>query len=812
MAIKKSELYSKLWASCDTLRGGMDASMYKDYVLVILFLKYVSDKYAGDRNALIVIPKGGSFADIAKLKGHKDIGEKMDIAISQLAEANDLSGVIDVVSFNDGEKLGKGKEMIDRLSDLISIFEDPALDFSRNKAEGDDLLGDAYEYLMRHFATESGKSKGQFYTPAEVSRVMAKVMGVKSTTYKTTFYDPTCGSGSLLLKVVEEADGKGTLYGQEKDVATAALSKMNLILHGYPEAEIARGQSTLSNPQFQTNKGDALQTFDYVVANPPFSYASWGSGFNPSDDAFGRFDGFGIPPEKNGDYAFLLHIVKSLKSTGKGAVILPHGVLFRGNAEAEIRKNLIRQCLIKGIIGLPANLFYGTGIPACILLLDKEYAAEQLALPEKKRGIFMIDASKGFIKDGNKNRLREQDIHKIVDVFNKKLEIPKFSRFVPYTEIADAKNDFNLNIPRYIDTQEPEDLQDISSHLLGDIPGADINALEAYWKVYPSLKSVLFRDSKRKGYYHPVIDKDEVKETIFHHPEFTVFSKKMDKVFAGWKSKTTDRLKALKKGCKPKQVISEIAEELLSNYDNISLIDKYDIYQHLMNYWLETMQDDLYIVAIDGWKAEPYRVLLKDKKGRDVDKGWTCDLIPPSLIVDTYFKKEQEALERMESEKENLNSQLEEMEETHGGDEGYFSQFDKVNKAQVARRLRELKGDNSARDEIKVLQEYLDLAEQAATLNVSMKEAAESLDQLAYNQYKKLSEQDVKLLVVEAKWMKAIRQAVKSEMDRISQRLAQRIRELIERYESTLPEINKEVAILEKKVNLHLAKMGFSVM
>jgi len=812
MAIKKSELYSKLWASCDALRGGMDASMYKDYVLVILFLKYVSDKYAGDRNAVIVIPKGGSFADIAKLKGHKDIGEKMDVAISELAEANDLTGVIDVVSFNDQEKLGKGKEMVDRLSELISIFEDPALDFSKNKAEGDDLLGDAYEYLMRHFASESGKSKGQFYTPAEVSRIMAKVMGVKSNSTKTTFYDPTCGSGSLLLKVVEEADGKGTLYGQEKDVATAALSKMNMILHGFPDNEIARGQSTLSNPQFLDGKGTNLKTFDYVTSNPPFSYSSWASGFNPSEDPFGRFDGFGIPPDKNGDYAFLLHIVKSLKSTGKGAVILPHGVLFRGNAEAEIRKNLIKQCLIKGIIGLPANLFYGTGIPACIILIDKEHAAEQMGLPEKKRGIFMIDASKGFIKDGNKNRLREQDIHKIVDVFTKQLEVPKFSRFVPYTEIADAKNDFNLNIPRYIDTQEPEDLQDISSHLLGDIPGADIDALEAYWKVYPSLKSVLFKDSKRKGYYRPVVDKDKVKETIFHHPEFTAFSKKMDKVFGNWMTKTGEELKSLKKGCKPKQVIAEVAEDLLDTYKSISLIDKYDIYQHLMNYWAESMQDDLYIVALEGWKAEPYRILVKDKKkDKEVDKGWTCDLLPPALIIDAYFGKEKAALEQMESEKENLNAQLVEMEETHGGEEGYFAQLEKVNKAGVDKRLKEIKGDKTAKEEIKVLEGYLDLAKQIAELNSRIKSGSEELDKLAYSRYKKLTDKDVKELAVEKKWMKAMEQSVKSEMERISQRLTQRVKELIERYESPLPEINKEVAELEKKVNAHLAKMGFSI-
>lgn len=295
--------------------------------------------------------------------------------------------------------------MIDTVSNLILIFNSPDLDFSGNNANDDDLLGDAYEYLMRHFATESGKSKGQFYTPSEVSRVMAKVIGINkdNSTSQTTAYDPSCGSGSLLLKVAEEAEKNITLYGQEKEIATANLARMNMILHGNPSAEIW-ADNTLSRPYWKNENGVGLKTFDYIVANPPFSLKSWSNGVNINTDEFSRFE-IGVPPDKNGDYAFLLHIIKSLKSTGKAAVVLPHGVLFRGNAEAVIRKNIISKGYIKGIIGLPANLFYGTGIPACIIILDKEGAT-------KRKGIFMIDASKGFVKDGNKNRLQEKDVHK----------------------------------------------------------------------------------------------------------------------------------------------------------------------------------------------------------------------------------------------------------------------------------------------------------------------------------------------------------------------------------------------------------------
>ena len=468
MAIKKSELYSSLWSSCDELRGGMDASQYKDYVLVMLFVKYVSDKYAGVPFAPITIPAGASFADMVALKGKSDIGDQINKKIlAPLANANKLASMPD---FNSAEKLGSGQEMVDRLTNLIGIFENPALDFSKNRAEGDDILGDAYEYLMRHFATESGKSKGQFYTPAEVSRIMAQIIGIHQaqTTSETTVYDPTCGSGSLLLKVGDEAQADVTLYGQEKDSATSGLARMNMILHDNPTALIKQG-NTLANPLFKTDQGD-LKTFDFVVANPPFSDKRWSTGLDPQNDPWERFKHFGIPPNKQGDYAYLLHIVRSLKRMGKGACILPHGVLFRGGAEADIRRNLIRRGYIKGIIGLPANLFYGTSIPACIIVIDKEQA-------HNRKGIFLIDASRGFIKDGNKNRLRDQDIHKIVDVFNKRLEDdPKYARMVSLDEI-EHKNDFNLNIPRYIDGQQAEDIQDIDGHLRGGIPARDIDAL-----------------------------------------------------------------------------------------------------------------------------------------------------------------------------------------------------------------------------------------------------------------------------------------------------------------------------------------------
>jgi type I restriction enzyme M protein len=798
MALKKSELYSSLWSSCDELRGGMDASQYKDYVLVMLFIKYISDRYANVPYAPITIPKGASFKDMVALKGKTTIGDDINKKIiGPLADANKLSNMPD---FNDATKLGSGKEMVDRLTNLIAIFEREELDFSKNRADDDDILGDAYEYLMRHFATESGKSKGQFYTPAEVSRVMAKIIGISSanTSASTTTYDPTCGSGSLLLKVADEAGKSISLYGQEKDATTAGLARMNMILHNNPLAEIKQG-NTLSNPLFFDEYGD-LKQFDYVVANPPFSDKRWGNGVDTEGDPYGRFKDYGVPPAKNGDYAYLLHIIRSLKNSGKGACILPHGVLFRGNVEAEIRKKIIKKGYIKGIIGLPANLFYGTGIPACIIVLDKEYAAS-------RKGIFMIDASKGFMKDGNKNRLRSKDIRKIVDVFNQQVEIEKYSRMVSFSEIEE--NEYNLNIPRYIDNQEPEDIQDIEAHLLGGIPNADLDALNNYWEVYPTLRKALFCKTSREDYSSLKVKKDEIRQTIFEHPEFISFASEMDNLFSKWKTESTKMLKRMQVGVKPKEVISKLSENLLAYYSNKKLISKYDVYQHLMDYWDEVMQDDCYLISVDGWQAETYRIRVENRQKKIVDKGWECDLVPKKLVINHFFIKEKQAIEAMETEGETLAGRLTELEKEHSDDEGCFAELDKVNKGNVQARLKELQGDKEAKDEVKVLKTYLNLLAKRAKNNKKIKEAKDELDQKLYAKYPTLTIDEIKTLVVEEKWMATIERNIRTEMEKISQRLAQRIKELVERYENSLPEQIAEVEELEQKVNAHLERMGF---
>jgi len=817
MAVKKSELYSTLWASCDELRGGMDASEYKDYVLIMLFIKYISDKYADVPYAAIVVPKGASFSDMVALKGNANIGDLINKKIiAPLEEANKSLGSIKV-DFDNPEKLGTGEEKVDRLTKLISIFE--GLNFSKNKAEGDDLLGDAYEYLMRNFATESGKSKGQFYTPAEVSRIMAKIIGINNKTTKsnTTIYDPTCGSGSLLLKVAAEAENDITIYGQEKESATAGLARMNMVLHDAPTAEIrCTGNSTLSDPQF-TEDDKSLKLFDFIVANPPFSSKSWSNGLDVSSsdaDKYGRFAGFGIPPDKNGDYAFLLHMVRSLKSKGKAAVILPHGVLFRGGSEAEIRKNLIKKGYIKGIIGLPSNLFFGTGIPACLIVIDKENA-------DSRKAIFMVDASKGFMKDGPKNRLRDQDIHKIVDTFNKQLELTKYSRIVTISEIEEKE--FNLNIPRYIDSQDEEDIQDIEAHLQGGIPDADINDLSAYWDVYGTMRTDLFKPFGRKGYSQLKISKENIKSTIFSHPEFTAYTVKVNSEFTKWKNTKIPELKNLKQGVNPKKLIHEVSESLLQAFGGLNLIHNYDVYQHLMVFWSDVMQDDLYVISEDGWKAgrDVYRITKQTKqkdgksKSKEIDgmEGIESKLLKPNLVINIFFDTDKKEIETLEAERDLIVAQLETIEEEYCGEEGLLvdakNDKDKITAASVKERLKNIKGNKNDSEEIELLNIFLKQSDKIGEINKKLKSLQKNLEKKVWEKYKILNEDEIKNLVVNHKWILYLDNAVQNEMQRISQRLTQRIKELVDRYETPMPLQLNEAKCIEDKVNTHLIKMGF---
>lgn len=825
MALKKSDLYASLWASCDELRGGMDASQYKDYVLFMLFMKYISDKYGNSENFAppVIIPKGASFKDMVALRGNPDIGNKINTQIIQpLINANTRLSSSDFPDFNDPSKLGDGNDRVERLGNLIAIFEKPELDFSNNRAENDDILGDAYEYLMKNFASESGKSKGQFYTPSEVSRVIAKVIGISPDNSKasTSVYDPTCGSGSLLLKVASEAGKQITLEGQEKDVTTGGLARMNMILHDFPTANILTG-NTMSSPKFLD--GNDLRTYDYVVANPPFSSKNWSTGINPNSDPYQRFT-WGSPPPKQGDYAFLLHVIRSMKSKGKAACILPHGVLFRGNAETVIRKNLIQSGILKTIIGLPANLFYGTGITACILVLDKENAAA-------RKGIFMIDARNGFKKDGSKNRLREQDVHKIVDIYTRLIDVPNYSRMVKFAEIENPKNNFNLNLSRYVDSSDPEDLQSIEGHILGGIPENDIDILDSFWKVIPSVRNLLFNSAGRPGFVKLKIPIDQIKTTIFTHSEFKSFNQKVIKKFSEWKKQSVSKLNKFTKGSSPRQMILSLSESLLEQFKPTPLINAYNIYQHLMDYWAKTMQDDCYLISDVGWKdgAIPQEVLkIKDSNGKmkwpkepydyvKKNRRFKSDLLPSKILINHYFISEQNNIETLQSQLFAFDQKLKEIIETNNSEEGLLvdiiegdDEKQKITLKSIKARLKEINKDQNFLDEQKLIKDCQLLLEKQTETNNKLKNATQELFVKLEHKYYELNEEKIKFLVLEEKWMAQLSNSMMIELDDLSQTLTMRVSELADRYTIPLQTLDENVEKIKTRVENHLKKMGVS--
>jgi len=790
MAIKKSQLYSTLWESCNALRGSMDASQYKDYVLMVLFVKYLSDKAKLGQTKL-VIPEGCHFDDFILLKQNIHIGEEINKKLEAIREANAIFiGDLTLPNFNDPTKLGEGKTMVETLSKLIGVFQRNELDFSLNRTADDDLLGDAYEYLMKNFAAESGKSKGQFYTPAEVSRVIAKVLHLEDLKRASdSIYDPTCGSGSLLLRALAETPrGNVSLRGQEKDSTTASLAKLNMLLHNIITAKIEIGD-TLNDPKFI--RSGMLDTFDVCVANPPFSQKNWMAEGGESDE-YNRWKETLLPPAKCGDYAFLLHLIASMRpETGRGACILPHGVLFRGNAEYEIRKDLINKHLIKGIIGLPANIFFGTGIPASIIIIDKKDATS-------RDGIFIIDAKDGYMKDGAKNRLREQDIKRIVDTWNDGEEIPHYSRMVPYSEIIE--NDYNLNIPRYITPKDTEIHQDIMAHLNGGLPASDVDGMDEYWKVCTTLKDSLFCECAN-GYYSLAVKKDEIQQTIADDKSFNMQKEMFGISMRRWTEHVEPHMLSIGKGVAPKSLIAEWSNKLLEvAKEDKSLVDAYSVYDRLMNYWAETMQDDCYMISNDGWKVN----LLKPEKKRSfIYSDLVCDLLPVEIVIDEYFSKQLREIETAKGKYEellaNIDSHLEENAE-------FFEEFDKVNESAVKKALNNKWIDKATKA---VFEKYVSLCAQKKPMAEDLAKKQATLTDMVMDKYEELTEDEIKTLVVKRKWTRTVVSRCEADMDAITQGIASAVTELVERYETPLPRIESDVEDLEEEVKGFLKEMGF---
>lgn len=894
MAVKKSELYSMLWEACNKLRGGVEPARYKDYVLVLLFHKYVSDRYKGDPLSVYNITDATSFDALKEAKGKPDIGERVDKIIRQFMEDNHLQGSLPDVSFNNTDELGSGKELVDKVSGLIGVFQNPAIDFRTNRASGDDIIGDAYEYFMMKFAQESGKSKGQFYTPSEVSRIIARLIGIGNIKFDPnkswTLYDPAAGSGSLLIRAADEAPvgpygDLVTIHGQEKDISTAGLANMNLVLHHKDTGRVERG-NTLVDPFFKDSFGQ-LRTFDFIVMNPPFSDKSWSDGLKASDDPYHRFEGFGVPPDKNGDFAWFLHVIKSLDSKGKAGIVMPHGVLFRGNAEETIRKEILKRRYIKGIISLPANLFYGTGIPACLVFIDKEDA-------ETREGIFFIDASNGYKKDGNKNRLREQDIEKIVRVYTAQEEIKGYSRLVPYSEITDEiTNNGNMNVPRYIQKIDDSLPQNIAAHLRGGIPKHDIDTLDRLWSVSGELKDAIFTCvDPAHDIYQLALASDAI-EAVFEQDVKLQAEKRKEgtEVFEVWREEVRDRLLGISDATDPKLFIRELGDKLLSTYEDSLFLDNYDIYDCLMNYWNEKLQDDVYAIKAYGYgTARDVEYTYAQKKAKDesgetimVDdkskvKSFDGALIPRTIIEVEYFADELAALQELTDRREQVVSAMEEMREEESGEEGLLrevlNESGDLPKGNLTKRIKLLES-KKASPEIVALQKIVELLGSGASdaaekviremsdvenygirnkngtltkskLNAALKAAAvdaklpevyreeydallayqgkldeydalgkeikaaqKALDDLVLAKYAVLTDEEIKHLLFDCKWMPRLYGDINGEIDRILNDYVSRVITIAKRYEHTLGEIENKTAKSKEAVRQALERMGY---
>lgn len=462
----QSTINNIIWKACDTFRGTMDSSQYKDYVLTMLFVKYLSDFYREKKEELVkkydgkmdrvekqlsrekfTLDETCTFEYLYENRNKENIGEIINSALERIEEDNKgkLEGVFRNIDFNSEAQLGRAKERNAMLKHLLEDFNSTELDLRPSMLAGNDVIGDSYEYLIAHFAGDAGKKGGEFFTPGEVSTLLAKLAGAKD---GDRIYDPTCGSGSLLIKASKEVGSKNfQIYGQERNGQTQSLCKMNMFLHDINDAKIQWGD-TIRNPLLLEN--DNLMKFDVVLANPPFSLDKWGEE-DAKSDKYNRFI-YGIPPKSKGDYAFVEHMIASMNSEGTVAVVLPHGVLFRGASEGKIREGLIKANLLDAVIGLPANLFFGTNIPACILVFKNN---------RKNNDILFIDASNEFAKEKNQNVLRPEDIEKIMSTYKERKEVEKYSHIATLQEIE--SNDFNLNIPRYVDTFEEEEIVDIDS-------------------------------------------------------------------------------------------------------------------------------------------------------------------------------------------------------------------------------------------------------------------------------------------------------------------------------------------------------------
>lgn len=824
--MNKQQLAAKIWESANKMRSKIDANDYKDYILGFIFYKYISEKEVKylkandwtdeylpqlteeDSDTVESIQKNlGYFISYENLfstwlkKGNdfsvQDVRDALS-AFSRLINPTHkkvFDGIFDTLQTGLSKLGDSAAAQSKAISDLIQLIKDIPMD----SKQGYDVLGFIYEYLIEKFAENAGKKAGEFYTPHEVSLLMSEIVANHLKDRENIeIYDPTSGSGSLLINIGKSAakyiDGENKVkyYAQELNQNTYNLTRMNLVMRGIKADNIAtRNGDTLEDDWPYFDENDPVGTYDplyvdAVVSNPPYS-----SAWNPTDkETDPRYSGYGLAPKGKADYAFLLHDLYHLKPDGIMNIVLPHGVLFRGGEEGEIRRNLIEKNKIDAIIGLPANIFYGTGIPTIIMVLKQK---------RDNSDVLIIDASKGFIKEGKNNKLRASDIKKIVDVISKRKNIDKFSRIVSRDEIRE--NDYNLNIPRYVDSSEEAESWDIFASMFGGIPKSEIDKLDKYWDAFPELKTALFENTSSENCK---LVTEDIKKSIKEHQDIKKFEDKFYKAFSDFGGYLNEELISKMNSLSISRTEEKLAQNIFSRLQDIPLVDKYEAYQFLDDDWNE-IAIDLEIIQTEGFEStktvNPNLVVKKKGKiDQEVQEGWKGNIIPFELIQSTLLAEDIQKLSEKENRLSDITSNYEEIFDTLTEEEK-GSDFVNEDSFVYAAVKKALKSEILETETTEKLEEVMKLNNEEKRLKSAIKRESALIEEKSKETIENLTDEQVMELLRD-KWVEPIIENLLQLPDSIVSEFSSKLDSIVKKYGTTLSDIETQIEETEKSLSL----------
>lgn len=817
--MNKQQLASKIWESANKMRSKIEANEYKDYILGFIFYKFLSeqeekylkkndwtDEYLCElteedpevvesiqKNLGYFISYNNLFSTWIKKGSDFSVQDVRDAlsAFSRLidsAHKDVFEGVFDTLQTG-LSKLGEGSaSQTKAISDLVYLIRDIPMDGKQDY----DVLGFIYEYLISMFAANAGKKAGEFYTPHEVSLLMSEIVAEHLKDRESIkIYDPTSGSGSLLINIGKSASkyisNKDNIkyYAQELKQNTYNLTRMNLVMRGIlPDNIVTRNGDTLEDDWPYFDDKDPIATYeplyvDAVVSNPPYSQ-SWNSTDKETDPRYARF---GLAPKGKADYAFLLHDLFHIKSDGIMTIVLPHGVLFRGGEEGEIRKNLIEQNHIDAIIGLPSNIFFGTGIPTIIMILKQK---------RENTDVLVVDASKGFIKSGKNNKLRASDIKRIVDVVINRENVANFSRVVSRDEIRN--NNYNLNIPRYVDSSEKTESWDIFATMFGGIPKSELEDLSDFWNAFPNLKSDLFQEINASTYQLKVPD---IKKAVFSHPEIQQFFETSRKVFSDIPQYMREELIDHINEVHVHREEEKLAQYIFKCLESMPLIDKYDAYEKLDTQW-QYMQTDIEILQTEGFDAAKQvdpNLVIKKKSGKEVEvqEGWLGHVFPFDLVQKELLADEVNSISNKENRLNDISAEIEELFEELPEEEKEKDFVNDAKDAFVNAKVKKAQNDETLDLAVRdILKQVVSLQNEEKSLKSDVKSAVDNLQNKTKVKIEQLSNAQVYMLL-EKKWITPFIEQMQSLTQELVNELVQKIEQLSQKYDETLSDIDNEI-------------------